>query len=98
MQYSTRLQRLTTTHLVPCPRYIATDLAQQVLAKEDFNSAVLDRTPAGRVGKPDEVAGATLSAVVLWPSCLCDVSQRLRLQRRRAQAWWPSCAARQHPT
>jgi len=65
-------QHLTaTTHdsVAPCRRYIATDLAQQVLAKEDFKSAVLDRTPAGRVGEPDEVAGATLSGVVIRRSC-----------------------------
>ena len=40
-------------------RYIATDLAQQVLANEQFKAAVIGRTPAGRVGEPHEVAGAT---------------------------------------
>ncbi len=63
----------TRTHhsAVSCRRYIATDLAQQVLAKEEFKTAVLDRTPAGRVGEPDEVAGAAplRNAVIRSPPC-----------------------------
>ena len=38
------------------PWYIATPLAQQVLADEAYRSSVLARTPMGRVGEPSEVA------------------------------------------
>jgi Tropinone reductase 1 len=38
------------------PWYINTPLAQQVLKDEAFKSSVLSRTPAGRVGEPEEVA------------------------------------------
>lgn len=38
------------------PWYINTALAQQVLKNEDYKRSVLERTPAGRVGEPDEVA------------------------------------------
>ena len=38
------------------PWYIATPLAEQVLAAEDYRRRVLERTPMGRVGRPDEVA------------------------------------------
>eukprot|EP00587_Corethron_hystrix_P009133 CAMPEP_0113300154 /NCGR_PEP_ID=MMETSP0010_2-20120614/1904_1 /TAXON_ID=216773 ORGANISM="Corethron hystrix, Strain 308" /NCGR_SAMPLE_ID=MMETSP0010_2 /ASSEMBLY_ACC=CAM_ASM_000155 /LENGTH=290 /DNA_ID=CAMNT_0000153535 /DNA_START=97 /DNA_END=969 /DNA_ORIENTATION=+ /assembly_acc=CAM_ASM_000155 len=38
------------------PWYIATELAQQVLKNEEYKRSVLDRTPAGRVGDPHEVA------------------------------------------
>lgn len=40
------------------PWYIDTPLARQVLADEDYRSAVLARTPLGRVGQPGEVARA----------------------------------------
>lgn len=46
-------------------RYIATDLAQQVLSNAPYKQAVLDRTPMGRVGEPKEVAGAAHSALYL---------------------------------
>ena len=39
------------------PWYIATPLAQQVLADPKFKSAVVSRTPLGRVGEPEEVGG-----------------------------------------
>lgn len=39
------------------PWYISTELAQQVLKKEDYRSKVLQCTPFGRVGEPNEVAG-----------------------------------------
>ena len=38
------------------PWYIATPLAQQVLADETYRSSVLARTPMCRVGEPSEVA------------------------------------------
>lgn len=40
------------------PWYIATPLAGQVLADPDYRKQVLDRTPMGRVGKPEECARA----------------------------------------
>ncbi len=40
------------------PWYIDTPLARQVLDDEDYRAAVLRRTPLGRVGRPEEVAGA----------------------------------------
>jgi Tropinone reductase 1 len=39
------------------PWYINTALAQQVLKNEEYKKSVLERTPAGRVGEPEEVAG-----------------------------------------
>jgi len=39
------------------PWYIDTPLAQQVLNDPDYRSEVLARTPMGRIGRPDEVAG-----------------------------------------
>jgi tropinone reductase I len=39
------------------PWYINTPLAQQVLKDESYRKSVLDVTPLGRVGEPDEVAG-----------------------------------------
>jgi Tropinone reductase 1 len=41
------------------PWYIATPLAQQVLSDPEYARAVLDATPAGRVGEPREVGDAT---------------------------------------
>jgi tropinone reductase I len=38
------------------PWYIATPLAKQVLSNETYLKSVLDRTPANRVGQPEEVA------------------------------------------
>eukprot|EP00522_Entomoneis_paludosa_P013931 CAMPEP_0172448326 /NCGR_PEP_ID=MMETSP1065-20121228/7368_1 /TAXON_ID=265537 /ORGANISM="Amphiprora paludosa, Strain CCMP125" /LENGTH=312 /DNA_ID=CAMNT_0013199789 /DNA_START=112 /DNA_END=1047 /DNA_ORIENTATION=+ len=38
------------------PWYINTELAQQVLQDESYKAAVLDKTPLGRVGEPEEVA------------------------------------------
>lgn len=38
------------------PWYINTELAQQVLKNEAYKKTVLERTPAGRVGEPEEVA------------------------------------------
>ena len=38
------------------PWYIRTPLAEQVLRDEDYRSEVLEHTPMGRVGEPDEVA------------------------------------------
>jgi len=39
-----------------CPWYTNTPLAQQVLKDEAYAKRVLDRTPMGRVGEPEEVA------------------------------------------
>lgn len=39
------------------PWYISTDLAQQVLQKEGYQTKVLNCTPFGRVGRCEEVAG-----------------------------------------
>mmetsp|Transcript_2062 Transcript_2062/g.2897 ORF Transcript_2062/g.2897 Transcript_2062/m.2897 type:complete len:310 (-) Transcript_2062:38-967(-) len=39
------------------PWYINTPLAQQVLQNEAYRKSVLERTPMGRVGEPNEVAG-----------------------------------------
>jgi Tropinone reductase 1 len=40
------------------PWYIDTPLARQVLDDEEYRAAVLQATPMGRIGRPDEVAGA----------------------------------------
>jgi len=48
------------------PWYINTALAQQVLKNEEYKKAVLERTPAGRVGEPEEVA--TLAAFLCLPA------------------------------
>eukprot|EP00536_Pseudo-nitzschia_multiseries_P010241 jgi/Psemu1/297515/fgenesh1_pm.306_\ len=39
------------------PWYINTELAKQVLKDEAYLKSVVERTPMGRVGEPDEVAG-----------------------------------------
>lgn len=38
------------------PWYTNTELAQQVLKNADYKKSVLERTPLGRVGEPEEVA------------------------------------------
>jgi Tropinone reductase 1 len=40
------------------PWYIRTPLVEDVLANEEYLGRVLDRTPAGRIGEPREVAAA----------------------------------------
>ena len=40
-----------------CPWYIATELANQVLADEGYSRKVVSATPMQRVGQPEEVAG-----------------------------------------
>jgi tropinone reductase I len=40
------------------PWYIMTPLAKPVLDDEAYRAAVLERTPLGRIGNPEEVAGA----------------------------------------
>ena len=40
------------------PWYIKTPLAQPVLDNDAYRTAVLDRTPLGRIGEPEEVASA----------------------------------------
>ena len=39
------------------PWYINTELAQAVLKDESYLKSVVERTPMGRVGEPEEVAG-----------------------------------------
>ena len=39
------------------PWYIRTPLAEQVLQNETYKKSVLERTPMGRVGETNEVAG-----------------------------------------
>ena len=39
------------------PWYINTPLAQQVLKNQQYRKSVLEVTPLGRVGEPNEVAG-----------------------------------------
>mmetsp|Transcript_10702 Transcript_10702/g.16148 ORF Transcript_10702/g.16148 Transcript_10702/m.16148 type:complete len:365 (+) Transcript_10702:640-1734(+) len=43
-----------------CPWYIQTPLAKQVLADPIYKAKVLNRTPAGRIGEPIDVADAIL--------------------------------------
>jgi tropinone reductase I len=40
------------------PWYIHTPLAETVLSNESYRQSVLDRTPLGRIGRPEEVAAA----------------------------------------
>jgi Tropinone reductase 1 len=40
------------------PWYIDTPLARQVMEDEQYFADILDRTPMGRVGEPEEVARA----------------------------------------
>ncbi|MGB5622038.1 MAG: SDR family oxidoreductase [Gammaproteobacteria bacterium] len=40
------------------PWYIDTPLAREVLADTEYRQAVIDRTPMGRIGQPEEVAAA----------------------------------------
>lgn len=40
------------------PWYIRTQRSEPALADEDYLEEVLDRTPMGRIGEPEEVAGA----------------------------------------
>lgn len=48
------------------PWYIRTPLAQSVLDNQDYLTSVLARTPLGRVGEPEEVAG--LAAFLCMPT------------------------------
>lgn len=43
-----------------CPGYIATDLIHQAMSNEAWMKLLAIRTPAGRIGKPEEVVGAAL--------------------------------------
>ncbi|MDQ0149417.1 SDR family NAD(P)-dependent oxidoreductase [Eubacterium multiforme] len=43
-----------------CPGYIATNLISAAMSNEQWMQIVKLRTPAGRVGKPEEVVGAAL--------------------------------------
>ncbi|BFZ55335.1 hypothetical protein PYCC9005_002375 [Savitreella phatthalungensis] len=51
------------------PGYIATDLITALRQDEKRNNEILNRTPAGRYGKPEELAGAViylLSKAAAW--------------------------------
>ncbi|KAG4443992.1 hypothetical protein IFR05_000539 [Cadophora sp. M221] len=43
-----------------CPGYFKTPLTQELVNNPEFDSSVLDRTPAGRWGEPDDLRGAVL--------------------------------------
>ncbi len=43
-----------------CPGYFATEMAQPLMADEEFNEMVCSRTPLGRWGDPGELAGAVI--------------------------------------
>ncbi len=43
-----------------CPGYIATELISQAMSNEQWMKLVAMRTPAGRLGQPDEVVGSAL--------------------------------------
>ena len=47
------------------PWYIRTPLAEQVLQNELYHNAVVRRTPMGRIGEPEEIAG--LAAFLCMP-------------------------------
>ena len=42
------------------PGYFATELNQALVEDPDFNRMVVERTPTGRWGSPDELAGAAI--------------------------------------
>lgn len=42
------------------PGYIATDLTAELQANEDFNRWVLSKTPFGRWGRPEDIAGTAV--------------------------------------
>ena len=42
------------------PGYIATELTEILQADKDFNRSVLTRTPLGRWGQPEDIAGAAI--------------------------------------
>ena len=42
------------------PGYIATELTEILQADKDFNRSVLTRTPLGRWGQPEDIAGAAV--------------------------------------
>ena len=42
------------------PGYIATDNTQALRDQSDRNRAILERIPAGRWGRPEDIAGATV--------------------------------------
>jgi 2-deoxy-D-gluconate 3-dehydrogenase len=55
------------------PGYMATNNTAALRADEQRNSAILDRIPAGRWGKPDDLAGP----VVFLASQCVGLCQRL---------------------
>ncbi len=43
-----------------CPTYIETDMIRPLFKNKDFKNFILNRMPLGKVGKPEDVAGAVL--------------------------------------
>ena len=43
-----------------CPTYIETDMTRPYFKNKDFKNFILNRMPLGKVGKPEDVAGAVL--------------------------------------
>lgn len=43
-----------------CPTYIETDMTRPFFKNKDFKNFILNRMPLGKVGKPEDVAGAVL--------------------------------------
>ena len=56
-RYSTDIEKVNCI----CPGYIKTPLAQELLDKyPDMEKYIVDRTPAGRWGKPADLRGTAL--------------------------------------
>lgn len=66
-----------------CPWYIATPLAQQVLADADYEAKVLAATPMRRVGEPHEVA-STMAFLCMPAAGYITGQVRARVHRLRS--------------
>ena len=76
------------------PWYINTPLAKQVLADPAYRKRVVDATPAGRVGEPEEVGAAT--AFLCMPAASYVTGQILAVDGGFSVNGWkpPAPAAR----